>query len=402
MSELREDLDRALRTVTFGEAPVERAKRDGRRIRIRRRVALLAGALAVAAVAAGYPALARSGAAAPAPANGQPTRTSPAGHDPVITDTPPGQTTEAPGGLTDKSGIVAAGTMGGARWQVAVDGPNAANPVPADSCYTVTISPLSGVISGCGDLPSLLSSGLGSSVPARFTGMSEGTTEVTVGVVTQNLAYFIVTFHDGQQLKLIPVTAGGHRYIAWAAPLSMTIDTVVAHLGDAYSDSGQVAVAVPFDLPGQMPFFGLWQLDGQSAPPPDAKVIGSGTTDGHAWKTSAYEGPWGTCFVTSPEDFECVPVEHLGGTAVLGGWGGSPPGPAGFGSAAPGVASVRVTLSDGKTVRVRPVGVGNEALFAFAIGDNATPTHWTAYDSSGQQVGAGSVTSGSAVKPGRP
>ena len=60
MNDLREDLDRALRTVTFSEAPVERAKRAGRRIRTRRRVALLAGALAVAAVAAGYPALTRS------------------------------------------------------------------------------------------------------------------------------------------------------------------------------------------------------------------------------------------------------------------------------------------------------------------------------------------------------
>ncbi len=55
VNELGEDLDRALRTVTFSEAPVERVKRDGRRIRTRRRVTLLAGVLAVAAVAAGVP-----------------------------------------------------------------------------------------------------------------------------------------------------------------------------------------------------------------------------------------------------------------------------------------------------------------------------------------------------------
>jgi hypothetical protein len=71
VNELREDLDRALRTVTFSEAPVERTKRDGRRIRARRRVTRLAGVLAVAAVAAGYPALARNAAAPPAPASGQ-------------------------------------------------------------------------------------------------------------------------------------------------------------------------------------------------------------------------------------------------------------------------------------------------------------------------------------------
>jgi hypothetical protein len=49
VNDLREDLDRALRTVTFAEAPVERAKQAGRRIRTRRRVALLAGVFAVAA-----------------------------------------------------------------------------------------------------------------------------------------------------------------------------------------------------------------------------------------------------------------------------------------------------------------------------------------------------------------
>jgi hypothetical protein len=61
-----------------------------------------------------------------------------------------------------------------------------------------------------------------------------------------------------------------------------------------------------------------------------------------------------------------------------------------FGSAAPGVASVRVSLSNGQTVTARPVGVGNEDLFAFVIGRSVTPIHWTAYDASGRQVGSGS------------
>ncbi|HEY0934832.1 MAG TPA: hypothetical protein VGD91_13945, partial [Trebonia sp.] len=59
MNELHEDLDRALRAVTFNEAPVERTRRDGRRLRTRRRVAVLAGAVAVAVVAVGVPVLGR-------------------------------------------------------------------------------------------------------------------------------------------------------------------------------------------------------------------------------------------------------------------------------------------------------------------------------------------------------
>ena len=96
MTELKDDLDRALRSVTFGEAPVERAIRDGRRLRNRRRLTVLAGAVAIVAVAAGYPALTRNAATAP-PATGRTgrrprrrtrphrtaTRSSPAGRAPT-------------------------------------------------------------------------------------------------------------------------------------------------------------------------------------------------------------------------------------------------------------------------------------------------------------------------------
>jgi hypothetical protein len=241
----------------------------------------------------------------------------------------------------------------------------------------------------CNDLPSALGRGLGFGKPAAFTGLSDdGTTETTVGEATQDVAYFIVNFTDGQQLKLLPVTVGGHRYIAWMAPLSMAIQYVVAHLGGPYVDDGQIAVATPFEQPGQPPVFGLWQ-DGQGGPATDVKVIGHGTTGGHAWKVTAYTGPWGTCFVTDPDGSECVPAD-LYTTAILG-WGTVSPVERGFGSAAPGVAALRVTLSDGKTVTARPVIVGNEDLFAFPTGNGVSPTAWAAYNASGRQVGTGSV-----------
>jgi hypothetical protein len=58
------------------------------------------------------------------------------------------------------------------------------------------------------------------------------------------------------------------------------------------------------------------------------------------------------------------------------------------------VASVRVILSDGKTVTARPVRVGNEDLFAFPTGKGVTPTGWTAYDASGRKAGAGPAPAG--------
>jgi hypothetical protein len=400
VNELGEDLDRALRTVTFSEAPIERVKRDGRRIRTRRRVTLLAGVLAVAAVAAGYPALARNSAAPPAPAAGH--TTPPASHDPVVTDGPPSGATSAAGGLTSKTGVIASGAIGGARWQVTVRGPGAANPVPADPCFTVTLSSPAGFGGTCNDLQVVTASAL-PGAPAVFTGMSEGTTEVSIAQVVQDVTYFIVTFTDGQQLKLIPVTAHGHRYVTWIAPASMTVASVVAHLGGPYNDSGQTTTAVPFDLPGQMPVVNQWLKPGQSALPRAVGVVGAGTTGGHAWRATAYVGPWGTCVTVNAQGYYCLDSRPGGAVQVAGPLSGSVPGLRLVVVMAPeSVAKVTVTLSAGRPVTVRPAAFGSERLAAFAVGKDVVPTGWTEYDASGARTGASSTRSGSATSSASP
>jgi hypothetical protein len=396
VNDIREDLDRALRTVTFGEAPVEQARRAGRRLRSRRRLTAVAAVLVVAAVAAGYPALTRNSAAGrPVPFVGSAKPTPGSGHDMVVTAGPPGQITQAAAGLTDQTGQVAEGAVGDLKWQVTVVPPGQKNPVSTDSCYLVTINVgASDIMGNCNDIPAGLGGGLGDSKPAAFTELDDnGTTVTTVGEAAGDVTYFIVTFADAQQLKLLPVTVGGHRYVAWMAPLSMTIDSVVAHLGGPYFDSGLTATAVPFEQPGGPPVIGLWQPAGQAVPPRGTRVIGAGTVGG-PWRVTAYEGPWGTCFVTDPIGSECVPAARLNTTKILG-WAGVSPIERGFGSAAPGVASVRVTLSNGKTVMAHPVRVGDEDLFAFPTGNQVSPVGWTTYDAAGQQVGSGST----AAKP---
>jgi hypothetical protein len=389
MNGLHEELDRALRGVTVGEAPVERARRDGRRLRTGRRVAVAAGALAVAAVAAVTPALARSTAAAPSvPAAGPTTRNTLPNGDPVVTDGLPAGTTEAAGGLTSKTGVIARGQVGGTSWSVTFDTNNTATTAP---CYTATVGSQIMLPDCRGEVPQLSGGD-----PGDFNGASIGSTATTVGVAAANVTYFVLTFTDGQQLKLIPVTAGGHRYVAWAAPESMTIVSLVAHLGGPYTDSGQTESAVPFQLADHLPAFGLWLRPGEAAPPSDTENIAAGASAGHPWNDTAYEGPWGTCFVAaadttqSANTTECVPSKQLTTTAVLGGWGGDTADPA-FGSAAPGVTTVRVALSNGQTVAVNPAEVGNENLFAFWIGPGVSPTSWTAYSASGHKVGSGSV-----------
>jgi hypothetical protein len=399
VNELREDLDRALRTVTFGEAPVDRAKRAGRRIRARRRVALLAGALAVAAVAAGYPALSRAvSAAPPAPATGGHTR---GGLDPVLTDGPPaGKTTRAPGGLASSTGEIAAGTMGGVRWTVTVNGPGPANPMPADPCFSGVLATVGEIWSGCADLPTYLASGLSAADPASFTGVSDTVTGMTVGVVAANVTYLVVTFTDGQQLKLIPVTAPhGHRYVAWVAPLTMTVAGVVAHLGGPYNDNGQTVTAVPFDPSGQMPVFGQWEQPGQQVPRATG-VIGGGMTGSQAlWSVTAYTGPWGVCMEVNAggkngDVYACLPYTAMSGLSVMNPLLTSVPGlRLILGSAPAGAAKVRITLSNGKAVTARTAAVGGDLLFAVAVTGNATATGWTADDAAGNQVGSGASVS---------
>jgi hypothetical protein len=395
MSDLREDLDRALRALPVSPAPVERARRDGRRLRTRRRAAVLAGAVAVAAVVAGYPALARSVASGPVPSAQQTAKPAQTQHtlpngDPVITVGTPG-TTEGPDGLTDKTGIVAQGTVGTNRWRVSVTVPGSPDWVPADGpCYVISLTAQLGLDSeGCGELSPPSATTLNSKNPATFNSDSGNTATAVFGQVSSDVTYLIVTYTDGQQLKLLPVTVTGQRYVAWVASLRMVIASVVVHLGTPYADSGQVASTTPFYQPGGIPMFGRWQQPGQTAPPRDSAVIGSGVSDGHAWKATAYEGPWGTCVIPAQGSTECTALARLTTTAVLGGSGPAGTPVAAWGSAAPGVTTVRIALSDGTSATAHPVGVGNEHLFAFWLAKNVSPNRWTAYNAAGQQVGSG-------------
>ena len=403
MTELRDDLDRALRAVTFGEPPVQRAMRDGRRLRDRRRLAVLAGALAIAAAAAASPSLARPSTAPALPATSHPAtpRPSVTAGDPVVTDQPPAASA-APG-------TVAEGTIGGVKWTVVLNWSAPDSRGHTYTCYKAFTAlaatgpasqPTAQLIQDCPAPGQDLVSYAGSN-PAGFTGglcsaAADGTArQVMLGAVGPDVAYFVLTFTDGQQLKLIPVTARGHRYVAWVVPARLTIDTLTAHLGGPHFDSGQTVTAVPFEPPsGDVPLFGLWLKPGQAGLPRASGVIGHGTGDGGPWSVSVYEGAWGTCFVTTPGGDYCGQF-NLAATAVLGGWGGGSPGPA-FGSAAPGVASVRVSLSNGKSVPVKPVSVGDRRLFAFWIGNGVSPTGWTSYDAAGRVTGSGSITSSSA------
>lgn len=364
MSDFDTRLKEALRTIEPGPAPVATAIARGRKLRARRRIAAAGGVAVVAvAVAAGYPALAHK-AALPAPA--------PVTRHERITVSPPGH--DAP------KGLIASGTIGGKPWAVSVSKPGSDLAGPGQQCiYGSGAALRAGAAESCITLqpPGKLTE------PVQFQGASDGNVWLSFGAVRPDVDHVTVKLADDTLLTLRPVDLYGTRYVAFPSPIGETIATVTA-----YSRSGEIAVAIPFMDPGGMPTVAAWLRPGEFVHARATGTILSRTTPGVSITVTAYEGPWGTCFVPVPGNGDgggCWSVEPLRGTTVLGG----PVGVAFYGSAAPDVSYLMVTLTGGGSVRVSPVTVGDERLWAVQLRAGQTTKRWIAYDASGHKVASG-------------
>jgi hypothetical protein len=360
VSNLHEELDAALAAITPREAPVEAAMRRGRRLRLRRRLAAVAGVAAVAVFAAtGYPALTpRAGGPAPAPSVPRHQRV-------VVTVTPP-----APG--SPDNGLIALGTIGAKRWQVSIS----AGPPPYCILGQVATFDMNGgcIDSGMLDAPSDES-------PLTMQGHSAGSYTVAVGAVATSVTYIVVTLTDGQQLKLIPVTSYGHRYVGYMTPRGLRAARVTAYLA-----SGQELISIPFQPPGfEVPDPVRWAPPGAPEPRTATAVIGSGTAGGRHWSMTAYVGPWGTC-VAWGSGGACWPFTQMPSSETIGFSGDA--GQYILGSAAAPAATVKVTLTDGTSSLVPVRAAGDERLWVFALPQGQQLKRWIAYDAAGRQVAA--------------
>ena len=359
MSDLSERLDRALRAIEPVHAPVEAAMNDGKKIRHRRRAAALAGAVAViAAVGIGIPALAHH-QALPAPA----------GDRVRVTVNPPGP--------HSPTGTIASGLVGTKAWDIRIESPG------TDRCV-ITGTGLG--IAECGG-GSLLPQA-DAADPIGFQGMAGGNGGdryfVSAGVVRKDVTSVRVVLADGTVLALHPTTVYGTRWVAFATPLGVGVDSVTV-----YSRTGEIATSIPFNGPGGdgPPVVSAWLRPGQAVPARVSGIVGSGTADGHAWRVTAYVGPWGTCLVGGTGS-ACVSDTPTLGTTFMGG-GGS----VWWGSAAASVSRVVVTLKDGSILRVAVTAVGQQKFWAFSLSQQAEAgSRWTAYNAAGQPVASGSLT----------
>lgn len=367
LDQLRVTLDEALRTVSVGSpAPVDRVVRRGKGIRARRRLTAAAGVVAVAvAVVAGYPALTHKPAAPapPAPVTH---------HSASVTDVPPG-----PGAAHD---VIAEGTIDGKSWQVFTGKPGTHGMPSAPAgqqCYGASGPAFSQDQPLCVAAP-----GPDAASPVSFIGFSlSDHAQVSIGQVRADVRYVTVELSDLTRLKLIPVSVGGTRYVAFPMPLALTVGSASAYLAN-----GERLTAVPFSIPHTLVVFGAWQRAGQRVPARITRTIAA--RPGGAWSAKVYAGPWGACIADLPDHyFTCIPGAGPLGTQVLFVASTSPR--AVFGTAADVVSYLRVTRTHGAPLRVRPVAVGGQKFFAFLLGIGQSIKHWTAYDAAGAVCASG-------------
>jgi hypothetical protein len=380
VSDLHEELDAALRAITPREAPVEAAMRHGRRLRLRRRVGTAAGVVAVTVFAAvGYPALTQNSAGSAPPVQRQ--------QRIVVTDMPPG--------TGSRPGVIALGTVSGVPWEISAEKPDGKSARP--QCIDVKLGrpgAATATATGAGSSsPAVVGCGLTEAAgqdPAAFTSInafpigSDGGV-AAIGTVAPDVTYIMVTLADGQQLKLIPVSAYGERLVAYVAPLDDQAVKAAAYLGN-----GQYLTATPFTRQGTTSIYGLWLRPGEKAPPTASAVLTTGTPGGWSGKVIAYEGPWGICLVTNDTMTLCYPVARLTDTGVVGLTGTGPPQIV-FGSAAANASRLRVTLTGGNTLEVPIVAVGDGKLWAFGLVKGQQVSSLAAYDAPGNLVWSGTL-----------
>jgi len=340
----------------------------GRKIRNRRRAAVLAGSAAVIVGAvACVPVLAHHQALPP-----------PANSHIRVTVNPPGPHSPA--------GLIASGVVGTKPWDLRLESPDTNNcAITGIGLVTTNCSGL--LPQGAGD--PIAFAGMGSG--ANSDGSGKETFFVSFGVVRKDVTSARVVLAGGTVLTLRPVEAHGMRWVAFADPLGVPVESLTA-----YSRTGAIATAIPFNGPNGdgTPDIGIWLRPGQAGAARLTKTIGSETVNGHTQAVTVYIGPWGTCIETVGTGicYPSTPHPQGGTTDVMGSAGNQSSGTLVWGEAASSVSYLIVTPKGGAAMRVGVTAVGQQKYFAFSLtravrkGDR-----WTAYDAAGKTVASGSI-----------
>ena len=352
---IRRRLHAEFGSLEISPAPVIAVTRRGKAIRARRRaVASGLAAVAVVAVLAG-----RFLTQGPAPGT-------------VTVNAPsPG----APGG------VFASGTANGKPWRMAVRN-IAADPGTRWCLPAVMFNGRNGDVlfpAGIG-VPSFGDPALLRGIPG-FPGVGALFTEVAPQVTR-----LTVTRPGGGQLSVRPVwvTVCGQRFHLAGFAFTRILGSMLSSYVKGGLDEGLVLSSQGRSLFGTVPA-GVWvNLDKSRADIASSRasiLIGTGTVAGMTWHVRTGLGLFGQCYAAELWGFrhgrygrgrssECVPVAAPPRTIALS-WVSVPGATANLtgyaGLVNPRTRSVRVTISDGTTLTVRPVSVAGRAYVAFVV-----------------------------------
>lgn len=362
MSDLRESLDSAFAAIDAGPAPVEAAMRQGGKIRNRRRAWAVVGSMAAIAVAASFPVLARQ-QALPAPSTSHVR----------VTVNPPGPHSAA--------GLIASGTIGAGTWQWLTTTPGSNLARAEGPCFYAKGTLAGQFTLNCGaSSGDVKDDGYGQIDPVSFEANGSVDT-VEWGTVAPAVSYVKVRLGDGTVLTLHPATVDGARYVAFGVPSDLAVDSATA-----YSRTGEIATAIPYQPPGGIAVFQDWQRPGQAVPGKVNGTFGSGTIGGRAFQATAHLGPWGTCIAYDGTSGCFDPSQHPATGANVGStsWVA--------GTAADSVSYVVITFKHGSAIRIGVTAIGSERFWGVGLGaKSSTGARWTAYNAAGKRVASGSV-----------
>ena len=357
--ELRERLGDLLGGLEPRPAPVIRAIRQGRGIKMRRLISAAAGLAVVAVGVVVIPLLLQRHTVSPAAKL----------HYKVTVE---------PVGKSAPRGLIGHGVADGKHWSVNVSG-SRQRPM-------ITLGPLSAAMAA-------YTGPVVQGWPADLTSQSGGQNNSLVflsGTVSRNVTRIAISLPDGELLSLIPVTWKGYRWVAVAIPARVHIVRAVAYAG-----STELGYAVPFGNSE----FATWWRPGQAGPARLAKSIGAGVVGGVSWRYEADLGPWGYCYLV-PGGSDCihmtseaglVPADKLVSQLGCGPLGTGNPATAptsGFAATVPQVLKVELNYSDGSKAAFPTVAVGRYRMFGYAIPGRLKVVRSLEYGRAGHLIGS--------------